>query len=97
MVLLTRLEPCPVKGERVSSLHSASGPEAVLTCRLLWIPLQFPSLSQLGRRDETQLSRTLTVSHFALRVIVMARFLYLYFINSRTISSFQKDMTQRSI
>ena len=94
MVLLTRLEPCPLKGERASSLHSASGSEAVLTCRLLWIPLQLPSLSQLGRRGETQLSRTLTVSCFALRVIVMVS---LYFINSRTLSSFQKDMTQRSI
>ena len=52
MVPPTRLEPCPVKGERVSSLHSASGPEAVLTCRLLWIPLQFLSLSQLIRRGE---------------------------------------------
>ena len=51
MVLLTRLEPCPVKGERASSLHSASGSEAVLTCRLLWVPLQFPSLSQLGRNQ----------------------------------------------
>ena len=74
MVLLTRLEPCPVKGERASSLHSASGSEAVLTCRLLRVPLQFPSLSQLGRRGETQLSRTLTVSCFALRDIVMEGF-----------------------
>ena len=71
MVPLTRLEPCPVKGKRASSLHSASGFEAVLTCRLLWIPPQLPSLSQLGRRGETQLSRTLTVSCFALREIAM--------------------------
>ena len=78
MVPLIRLEPCPVKGERASSLHSASGSEAVLTCRLLWIPPQLPSLSQLGRRGETQLSRTLTVSCFALRVIVMARFLCIF-------------------
>ena len=44
MVSLTRLEPYPVKGKRASSLHSASGSEAVLTCRLLWVPLQFHDL-----------------------------------------------------
>ena len=79
MVPLTRLELCPVKGERASSLHSASGSEAVLTCRLLWVPLQFPSLSQLGRRGETRLLRTLTVSCFALRGIAMLRFLCVFY------------------
>ena len=74
MVPLTRLEPCPVKEERASSLYPASGSEAVLTCRLLWVPLQFPSLSHLGIRGETRLSRTLTVSCFALRSIVMVGF-----------------------
>ena len=75
MVPLTRLEPCPVRWERASSLHSASGSEALLTCRFLWIPLQFLSLCQLGRRVEARLSRTLTVSCFALRVIAMVGFL----------------------
>ena len=78
MVLLTRLEPCSVKRERASSLHSASGFEAVLTCRFLWLPLQFLSLSQLGRRGETRLSRTLTVSCFALRGIVMVGFICMF-------------------
>ena len=96
MVPLTRLEPCPVKRERASSLHSASGPEVVLTCRLLWVPLQFPSLSQLVRRGETRLLRTLTVSCLALRAIAMAG-LSVYFISSRTLTSFKKDVTQRSI
>ena len=67
-----RLEPCPVKGERASRLHSASGSEALLTCRLLRVPLWFLPLSQLVRRGETRLSRSLTVNCFALRVIAMA-------------------------
>lgn len=84
VVPLTRLEPCPVKGERASNLHSASGSEAVLTCRLLWVSFQFPSLSQLGRRGETWLWRTLTVSCFALRMIAMVGLLcrFYYFKNS---------------
>ena len=65
----------PVKGEIASSLHSASGSEAVLTCRLLWLSFQFPSLSQIGRRGETWLWRILTVSCFALRMIAMVGFL----------------------
>ena len=96
MVSLTRLEPYPVKGKRASSLHSASGSEAVLTCRLLWVPLQFLSLSQLGTRGETRLSRSLTVNCFALRAIAMAG-LSVYFISSRTLTSFKNDVTQRSI
>ena len=67
-----------INQERRSRLHSASGSEAVLTCRLLWVPLQFLSLSQLGRSGETQLSRILTVSYFALREIALARFLYIF-------------------
>ena len=82
VVPLTRLEPCPVKGERVPSLRSASGFEAVLTCRLFWVPLQLPYLSQLGRRGETRLSRSLTVNCFALRAIAMAGFLCMFY--SRT-------------
>ena len=78
MVPLTRLEPCPVKEERASSLYPASGSEAVLTFRLLWVPLKFPSLSQLGGRGETRLSRMLTVSCFALRSIVMVGFLCMF-------------------
>ena len=62
MVPLTRLESRPVKGERASSLHSASGSEALLTFRLLWFPLQFPSLFQLGRRGEARLSRILSAA-----------------------------------
>ena len=79
MVSLTRLEPYPVKGKRASSLHSASGSEAVLTCRLLWVPLQFLSLSQLGTRGETRLSRSLTVSCFPLWVTAVARFLCTFY------------------
>ena len=79
MVPLTRLEPYPVKGKRASGLHSASGSEAVLTCRLLWVPLQFPSLSQLSRSSETLLSRTLTVSCFSLSGIAIARFLCIFY------------------
>ena len=41
MVPLTRLEPFPMKEERAFSLQSASGFEAVLTCRLLWVPSSF--------------------------------------------------------
>ena len=78
MVPLTRLEPYPVKGKRASGLHSASGSEAVLTCRLLWVSPQFLSLSQLGRRGETWLLRSLTVSCFALRAIAMAGFLCVF-------------------
>lgn len=47
VVPLTRLEPCLVKGERASNLHSASGSEAVLTCRFSQVPLQFPSTPSL--------------------------------------------------
>lgn len=79
MVPLTRLEPYPVKGKRASGLHSASGSEAVLTCRLLWVPLQFLSLSQLGTRGETRVSRTLTVSCFSLRGIAMVGFLCVFY------------------
>ena len=79
MVPLTRLEPCLVKEERASNLHSASGSEAVLTCRFLWVPLQFPSLSQLSRSSETLLSRSLTVSCFSLRGIAIARFLCIFY------------------
>ena len=79
MVPPIRLEPCSVRWEIASSLHSASGSEVVLTCRLLWVPLQFPSLSQLGRRGETRLLRTLTVSCFALRGIAMLRFLCVFY------------------
>ena len=75
---LTRLEPCPMKEERASSLHSASRSEAVLTCILLWVPLQFPSLSQFGRRGETWSSRSLTVSCFVLRGIAMVGFLCIF-------------------
>ena len=75
MVPPRRLEPFPVKGERASSLHYASGSEAVLICRCLLVLLQFPPLYQLSRRGETLLSRTLTVSCFSLRGIAMARFL----------------------
>ena len=78
MVSLTGLEPHPVKGKRASSLHSASGSEAVLTCRLLWVSLQFPSLPQLCRRGETLVSRTLTVSCFAPRGIAMVGFLCIF-------------------
>ena len=73
---LTRLEPCPVKGEIASSLHSASGSEAVLTCRLLWVPLQFPSLSQLGRRGDLAVKKT--VSCIALKVIATVRFICIF-------------------
>ena len=75
---LTRLEPCPMKEERAYSLHSASRSEAVLTCILLWVPLQFPSLSQFGRRGETWPSRSLTVSCFVLRGIAMVGFLCMF-------------------
>ena len=78
MVPLARLEPYPMKGEIAFSLHSASGSEAVLTCRLLWVSFQFPSLSQIGRRGETWLWRTLTVSCFALRMIAMVGFLCIF-------------------
>ena len=71
MVPLTRLEPCLVKGERASNLHSASGSEAVLTCRFLWVPLQFPSLSQLGKRGDSAVKKI--VSCFALKVIATVR------------------------
>ena len=91
-----RIELCPVKEEGACHLHFASGFEAVLTCRLLWVSLQFLSLSQLGRRGETWLSRSLTVSCFALRAIEMAGF-SVYFISSRTLTSFKNDVTQRSI
>ena len=74
---LTRLEPCLMKEERASSFHSASRSEVVLTCRLLWVPLQFPSLSQFGRRGETWPSRSLTVSCFVLRGIAMIGFLFI--------------------
>ena len=79
MVPLTRLEPCLVKEERASNLHSASGSEAVLTCRLLWVSLQFLSLSQLGTRGETRLSRSLTVSCFPLWVTAVASFLCTFY------------------
>ena len=62
MVSLTRLEPYPVKEERASSLYPASGSEAVLTCRLLWVPLQFLPLSQIGRRGGARLSGTLSTA-----------------------------------
>ena len=75
---LTRLELWPMTEERASSLHSASRSEAVLTCRLLWVPLQFPSLSQFGRRGETWPSRPLTVSCLALRGIAMVGFLCIF-------------------
>ena len=71
MVPPTRLEPCPVKGEITSCLHSASGSEVVLTCRLLWVPLQFPSLSQLGKRGDSAVKKI--VSCFALKVIATVR------------------------
>ena len=75
MVPLTRLEPCPVKRERASSLQSASGSEAVLTCRLLCrcspsVSISFPA----WQKGETQLSRSLNVSSLALRAIAMAVF-----------------------
>ena len=73
-----RIELCPVKGEGACHLHFASGFEAVLTCRLLWVSPQFLSLSQLGRRGETWLLRSLTVSCFALRAIAMAGFLCVF-------------------
>ena len=95
MVSLTRLEPYPVKGKRASSLHSASGSEAVLTCRLLWVPLQFLSLSQLGTRGETRLLRTLTVSCLALRAIAMVGLLCIF--HSRTLSSFQISISPRAV
>lgn len=78
LVLLTRLEPTPVKGEEAFSLPLASGFEAVVTYGLLWVSLQCLSLSQLGRRGETQPSRTLTVSCFALRVIAIVWFLCMF-------------------
>ena len=77
MVPLTRLEPCLVKEERASNLHSASGSEAVLTRRLLWAPPQFLFLSQLCRRGESWLSRSLAVC-FVLRAIATAGFLYVF-------------------
>ena len=84
-----------MKEEKAFSLHSASWSEAVLTCRLLWVSFRFPSLSQLGRRGETQLSRILSAA------LLWRWFqwwsLSVYLINSRTLSSFQKPMTQRSI
>ena len=44
IVPLIRLELCPMKEERAFSLQSASGSEAVLTCRLHWVPFQFHDL-----------------------------------------------------
>ena len=79
MVPPTRLEPFPLREEKAFSLHSASWSEAVLTCRLLWVPLQFLSLSQLGTRGETRVSRTLTVSCFSLRGIAMVGFLCVFY------------------
>lgn len=88
VVLLTRLEPCPVKGERISSLHSASGSEAVLTCRLLWVSpsfcffLSFAEEVILGCQD-----------HW-LSVLFWGRLqqpgFSMYFISSRTLTSFKK-------
>ena len=78
MVPPTRLEPFPLREEKAFSLHSASWSEAVLTCRLLWVPLQFPSLSQFGRRGETWPSRSPTVSCFVLRGIAMVGFLCIF-------------------
>ena len=75
MIPPTRLEPFPLKEDKAFRLHSASWSEAVFTCRLLWVSFQFPSLSQIGRRGETWLWRTLTVSCFALRMIAMVGFL----------------------
>ena len=77
MVPLARLEPYPMKGEIAFSLHSASGSEAVLTRRLLWAPPQFLFLSQLCRRGESWLSRSLAVC-FVLRAIATAGFLYVF-------------------
>ena len=88
MIPLIRLGPCPVKGERAPSLHSASGSEAVLTGRLPWVPLQFRPLSQLGRSGETRLSRSLTVNCFALRAFAMVRFLCMFY--SRTLPPSKK-------
>lgn len=82
-----RTMPCE-RGESIQS-SSASGSEAVLTCRFLWVPLQFPSLSQLSRSSETLLSRTLTVSCFSLRGLQWPGF-SVYFSSFRTPSSFQK-------
>ena len=90
-----RIELCPVKGEGACHLHFASGFEAVLTCRLLWVPLQFPSLSQLIRRGETWLLRTLTVSCLALRAIAMVGFLCIF--HSRTLPSFQISISPRAV
>ena len=73
---LTRLELWPMTEERASSLHSASRSEAVLTCRLLWVPLQFPSLFQLGRRGDLAVKKT--VSCIALKVIATVRFICIF-------------------
>ena len=62
MIPPTRLEPFPLKEDKAFRLHSASWSEAVFTCRLLWVSFQFPSLSQTGRRGETQLSRILSAA-----------------------------------
>ena len=62
MVPPTRLEPFPLKEEKAFSLYSASWSQAVLTCRLLWVSFQFLSLSQIGRRGETQLSRIVSAA-----------------------------------
>ena len=91
----TWLEQFPLKEEKTFSFHSASWSEAVLTCRLLWVSFQFLSLSQIGRRGETQLSRILSAA-------LLWRWLQwwglsVYLINSITLSSFQKAMTQRYI
>ena len=92
---LTRLEPYPVKGERASSLHSASGSEAVLTCRLLWVPLQFLPLSQIGRRGGARLSGTLSTA--LLWGGLQWWGFSVYLISSKILCSFWKDMTQRNI
>lgn len=78
LVLLTRLEPSFIQRDYVARVQYALESNHVVTYRLLWILLQVLSISQLGKRDETQKSRILIIMCIALSMITWEWFLCIF-------------------